>query len=884
MLTGAAGATHRTRWRFRYIQAQRNCISQHQQQPGEFVNKPDQYRLPRGVLPTRYELVLEPDLDRASFTGAVRIHVDVVETATEILLNALDLVITSAQVSATHGPIPTQVHNDAVAERITLTLAEPLGVGPATLDIQFSGELNDKLLGFYRSSYEANDGTTKTLATTQFESTNARRAFPCFDEPDLKAVFEVTLVVAQGLEAISCGPEVESQILADTRRRVKFAPTMVMSTYLVAFIVGELEYSETVDADGTDLRIVHVPGKGHLTGFALETGAAALTWLADYYGIAYPGEKLDMIAIPDFAFGAMENLGCVTYRETLLLVDPTTTPAAELSRIADVISHELAHMWFGDLVTMKWWNGIWLKEAFATFMEMAAVDAMHPEWRRWDQFGQSRSAAFAVDSLTSTRAIEFEVRSPAEAEGMYDILTYEKGAAVLRMLEQYLGPEAFRKAVHLYLDRYAYGNTENEDLWTAIEESTGEPVKATAESWIFQGGFPLVRVSRVSPTQISCTQTRFLLDGSESDGRLWHIPIILRVKVDGEIIEHRLLLSSLSEQVTFGGQVEWVVANAGGDGFYRVSYDDELRESLVGEVQEILTDLERHNLVDDTWAAVHAGHAPAIAFLRLVEGFASETDVGVWKAIAQGLGMLDRVLEGTARARFQVRVADLSTAALEVIGTQPAETEDSLTRETRAVLLGLAANIGADSEAIEWAKRVHKMAMVDPVSVDPNLASAALRVAAAHGTADDYQSVLATFSSAATPQEEVRYLYALADFPTEKQINETLAMTLTDQVRTQNAPFLIGRCLTNREHGAVAWEFLTHNWDEIVERYPSNSIVRMLEGVKALSRPDDAAAVGAFFETHEVAQGKLSLAQHLETLRINVALREREATALAAEL
>jgi aminopeptidase N len=848
------------------------------------VNKPDQYRLPRGVVPRHYELVLEPDLDQARFAGSVRIHVDVVEASTEILLNALDLDIAAARVVGARGPIDAQVHSDASAERITLTLADRLEIGQATLEIQFSGVLNDKLLGFYRSSYEAADGTTKILATTQFESTNARRAFPCFDEPDFKAVFEVTLVVAQGLEAISCGPEVESQILGDGRRRVRFAPTMIMSTYLVAFIVGELEYSETVDAGGTDLRIVHVPGKGHLTGFALETGAAALKWLADYYAIAYPGEKLDMIAIPDFAFGAMENLGCVTYRETLLLVDPTTTPAAELSRIADVISHELAHMWFGDLVTMKWWNGIWLKEAFATFMEMAAVDAMHPEWRRWDQFGQSRSAAFAVDSLASTRAIEFEVRSPAEAEGMYDILTYEKGAAVLRMLEQYLGPAAFREAVHLYLERYAYGNTENEDLWTAIEESTGEPVKATAESWIFQGGFPLVSVNRVSPTQITCTQTRFLLAGSQSDDRLWHIPIILRAKVDGEIIEHRLLLSSQSEQITFDGQVEWVVANAGGDGFYRVSYDDGLRESLVGEVQEILTSLERHNLVDDTWAAVHAGHAPAIAFLRLVEGFASETDVGVWKAIAQGLGTLNRVLDSADRSRFQVRVSDLSTAALEVIGTEPAEAEDSLTRETRAVLLGLAANVGENPAAIEWAKRVHNTAILDPAGVDPNLASTALRVVAAHGTADDYQSVLTTFSSAATPQEEVRYLYALADFPTEKQMNDTLAMTLTDQVRTQNAPFLVSRCLTNREHGAVAWEFITHNWDEIIERYPSNSIVRMLEGVKALSRPDDASAVGAFFETHEVAQGKLTLAQHLETLRINVALRKRESTALASEL
>ncbi|MFV1990857.1 MAG: M1 family metallopeptidase, partial [Acidimicrobiales bacterium] len=773
---------------------------------------------------------------------------------------------------------------DVDTERLLLTVGDEIAVGEAAIEIRFSGELNDKLHGFYRSRYEDTDGQMKTLATTQFESTNARRAFPCFDEPDFKAIFDITLVVASDLEAISCGPAVREVRLDDGRRQITFAPTMVMSTYLVAFIVGELEFSETVDAGGTELRIVHVPGKGHLTKFALDTGAFALVWLADYYGIAYPGEKLDMIAIPDFAFGAMENLGCVTYRETLLLVDPTTTPAAELSTVADVISHELAHMWFGDLVTMKWWNGIWLKEAFATFMEMAAVDAMHPEWRRWEQFGQARSAAFAVDSLRSTRAIEFKVQSPADAEGMYDVLTYEKGAAVLRMLEQYLTPDEFRKAVHLYLDRYSYANTENEDLWAAIEESTGEPVGAMAQSWIFQGGFPLISLKRVSATTVSCSQTRFLADGGESDGRRWHVPIILRAKVEGEVIEHRLLLSEEVGEVTFEGNVEWVVANAGGDGFYRVFYDEELMTALLDEAQEILSNLERHNLVDDSWAAVYAGHAPAISFVRLVEGFAAETNVGVWRAIARGLRTLDRILDGEARASLQLRVAGLAMSALDVIGTEPAAGEDSLTLEARAVLLELAANTANHPEAIEWANRIHRQATATPSEVDPNLASAALRVVSSHGTADDYESILSTFSSAATPQEEVRYLYALANFPDAKQMANTLEMALSANVRTQNAPFLVGRCLANREQGALAWDFVTTHWEEILRRYPSNSIVRMLEGVQALSQPNDARAVAEFFDTHEMPQGKMTLLQHLEILQTNVNLRERESAALTRDL
>ena len=250
-----------------------------------------------------------------------------------------------------------------------------------------------------------------------------------------------------------------------------------MSTYLVAFVVGPLEATDPVDVDGIALRVYHVPGKGHLTGFALDVGAFALRWFQDYYGIPYPGEKVDLLALPDFAAGAMENFGCITFRESLLLIDPATSTHSEQESVADVVAHELAHMWFGDLVTMRWWNGIWLNEAFATFMEIAACDAFRPDWDRWTTFGLERSAAFEVDSLESTRSIEFEVRSPADADGMFDVLTYQKGGAVLRMLEQYLGEERFRQGVGHYLRQHAYGNTETSDLWDAIEETSGQPVR-----------------------------------------------------------------------------------------------------------------------------------------------------------------------------------------------------------------------------------------------------------------------------------------------------------------------------------------------------------------------------------------------------------------------
>ncbi|MGH9283476.1 MAG: M1 family metallopeptidase, partial [Acidimicrobiales bacterium] len=400
----------------------------------------------------------------------------------------------------------------------------------------FTGALNDKLRGFYRSTYKDPSGATRTLAATQFEATDARRAFPCWDEPDRKATFQTTLVVDEGLAAISNTEAIEVTDLGEGRVQYEFAPTMRMSTYLVAFAVGPLEATEPQDVDGTPLRAVAVPGKAHLTGFALDLAAHSLRFFADYFGLPYPSSKLDLIALPDFAMGAMENLGAVTFRETLLLVDPDRATRAELERVADVVAHEVAHMWFGDLVTMRWWNGIWLNEAFATFMELLAVDAFRPEWRRWVTFGTSRDDAMVVDALSTTRPIEFPVRRPEEAEGMFDVLTYQKGAAVLRMLERHVGGDEFRKGISDYIARHSHANTETSDLWDAVEAATGEPARSIMETWIFQGGFPIVSAALTpTGTGLALSQRRFrylrAADGDESP--VWRVPVQLRASVDG---------------------------------------------------------------------------------------------------------------------------------------------------------------------------------------------------------------------------------------------------------------------------------------------------------------------------------------------------------------
>src|SRR6476620_5952567 len=503
------------------------------------------YRLPTTVIPERYELRLTPDLTSWTFTGREKVAIQITEAVRDIILNAAELELHRVSLKRSDGKVlQGRAISDPENERATLSFPETLAAGKAELMVEFSGVLNDKLHGFYRSTYKDAQGRDKPLASTQFESTDARRAFPCWDEPAFKAVFQVTLVVDQALTAISNARVVrETPVPGTSKKEVVFADSMKMSTYLVAFIVGEFEATEAVMVGHAPLRVWAVPGKGRLAKFAVDIGKASLEYFGRYYDIPYPGDKLDLIAIPDFASGAMENLGAITFRETALLVDEQKATRAELERVADVVSHENAHMWFGDLVTMKWWNGLWLNEAFATFMEMLAVDAWKPEWRRWDSFTISRAAAMQVDGLKSTRPIEFPVERPEEAAGMFDVLTYEKGASVLRMLEQYLGADKFRDGIRLYLRRHEYANAETTDLWDAVEESTKEPARALMDSWIFQAGYPLISVERKKSDLILSQRIfRYLQDGDNPD-RKFHVPVFLRAGTKQGMVNKTVLLT-----------------------------------------------------------------------------------------------------------------------------------------------------------------------------------------------------------------------------------------------------------------------------------------------------------------------------------------------------
>jgi puromycin-sensitive aminopeptidase len=806
----------------------------------------------------------------------VAITITIHEASTEIILNAQDLHVDGGSLIGASDRIEVvKVVPDEEAERVTVELAEEASPGEWSLDLRFHAPLNPSLTGFYLSTFLDEEGTERRIATTHFEATDARRAFPCWDEPDLKAVFGLTLVVPEAMTALSNGPEVAREPLPDGRVEVLFADTMPMSTYLVAYVVGPLVLSETRGGSGVPTRVACLAGREHLAPFALDCSDHALSWFADYYGIAYPGDKVDHVGLPDFAQGAMENLGCITYRETLLLTDPDTATQEEKLEVAETVAHELAHMWFGDLVTMRWWNGIWLNEAFATFMSMLCVDDYRPDWETWNMFARLRSIAFDVDSLSSTRPIEFPVHSPDDASGMFDTLTYTKGAAVLRMLERYLGGEGFRDGIRRYLREHSYGNTETHDLWDALEAETGEPVRRIMDAWIFQGGYPEVAVTRDGDV-LRFSQRRFLQSG-EDDGTRWPIPMMVRQVAGSEEREERVLVEAEGAELPLLAPDALVVANAGGHSFVRVTYDDELRRRLRSKAMDLLAPLERYQLVDDAWAAVQSGRGNAASFLELVDGFVEETDLRVWQAILTGLAWFDRFVDGGARDRFHDRVRGLVRPALERLGWESSSDESDLTRSLRGQLLQSLAITGDDPEA-----KAHARELVGSTAgEDPQLVSAAVEIVAATGGPADYQTYLERYRAAGAPQEEQRYLFAIPRFDDADLVDRSLVWSLGEDVRKGDTPFVLGRAMTLRDNGPRAWRFVADHWDRLNEHLAASNVITLARALPYLTQPDVVDEVQTFFEGHDIPQSRLQLRQSLERQRVTSAMRTRVAPELA---
>ncbi len=813
------------------------------------------FRLPRTVVPRQYRLSFALDVEGGdSFTGQAAIAVDVRAPVDTVLLNAADLSIDAVAVSVAGGPsVPATAQLLPQEERLAIRPSTPLAPGRHTLHIRFTGTFAAQLRAFYRVDTRSAAGEPAHLAVTNAFPTDARRVFPCWDEPDFKATFVVAATVPAGSTALSNAPETSSDILPDGRRRVSFAETMPMSTYLLTLVVGPLELTSPVaTAGGIPVRIAAAPGEMGLTAVAQAAAVEALDFLADYFGVPCPTPKMDHVAIPNFAAGAMENLGVVTYRREALLADPARSSLDDRRRIASTVAHETSHMWFGDLVTMAWWNGCWLNEAFATFMAQMVLDATHPEWDVWTAFAGRKNAALAIDALSTTRPIDFPVVDPAAAYGMFDVLTYTKGAAVIRMLEQHLGPRAFRRGIHTYLERHRHGNATTADLWAALESCSTVPVAPIADSWITQGGFPLVSASLSPDGQaLTLSQSRFRYDGAPDD-RAWEIPVV--VGFHGPRMpdtRQQAILGRHPLSLPLPPDTAYVLVNEDSTGFFRVRYDERLWPRIT-ESWAHLADRDKLSLLEDAWALVQAGRAPVGHVLRLWSRLADERHPDVWQATARGMTLLLSLAPSALRPSAAAQIAAIASPALEAVGWQPHDGESAASAQLRAALVRLLGTAAEDRAVVEQAQALARGHLAGTAPLAQSLMGAVMAAAAVRGTPEDWARYREAMALAPTPQEHLRYHQALAQFRDPQLVDQTLRYYLSSDTPLQNRATGLGAALSHPHSARAAWTLLEQRWDEVLATFPTASVGRVLQAIGAIVDPALANRIRTWLDAHPV--------------------------------
>ena len=855
----------------------------------DLITSPTAYRLPTTVRPQRYELAFEPDLDAFTFSGreTVTIHVD--EPTSVVQLHAAELSIASASVVLPGGEtLPaTSVDIEPEAERATISFPRPLPKGEAALSLTFTGELNDQMRGFYRSQYEGADGTKRYLACTQFEATDARRAFPCWDEPSIKAEFDVTMIVSGSAVAISNMPQSAERPLPGDRREVIFERTPRMSTYLLAFVVGDLACVQDTADSGTLVRVWTTRGKEEQGRFALEHSLKILAYMDDYFGIPYPLPKLDHIAVPDFAAGAMENWGAITYRETALLFDRENSSAQARQRILEVVAHEMAHMWFGDLVTMEWWDDLWLNESFASWMGDKAVDHLYPQWQMWTQFvSHDTNAALGLDGLRNSHPIEAKVNDPAEIRELFDAISYSKGGSVLRMLEDFLGAETFRKGLHRYLAAHEYANARTEHLWSALSEASDRPVTQIMDSWVKQVGYPVLdaRFTRTAETTtVELQQARFLYDhllgDGEADTTVWQVPV--GVRQQGAAEREAILMEgdSAAMALTSSGMAPaWIKVNAGQTGFFRVRYSDEEWDLLREAVASLsLPPIDRIGLQNDAYALMRAGHLSAVVFLSMAQAFVNETDATVWGDLAANLrGFEALLLDEPFLERYREFGRDLFATIAPTVGWDARPGEEHLDALRRSTVLGQYGAYGDDATLAE-ARRRFESYLDEPSSLPPDLRGVVLGLVGQEGDRETYDTLWQLEHEAPLQEEKMRLLGALTRFKDRELLADLLDRSLGDEVRSQDAMSVIVQTAGNKDGRDLAWRFAQDNWAELDRRYGKGGfaimrLVGITGGFTTMERHDE---VKAFFETHPAPSATRTIQQSLERIRLNVKWLER---------
>jgi aminopeptidase N len=843
-------------------------------------------RLPANAHPEHYSLALTPDLKAAVFTGTETIDLILDSPSPTITLNAAEIKFLSVKAGPQSAPQTALVTLDDAKEQATFTFPQPL-FGKVTLTIAYTGILNDKLRGFYLSKTKA-----RNYAVTQFEPTDARRAFPSFDEPAYKATYDLALTV-DALDTVISNTNQIADIPAGAmngvaKHTLKFATTPRMSTYLVAFQVGDFKCTSG-SSDGVPIRACATPDKVQLTKPAVEAAKYILHYYDSYFGIKYPMPKLDMVAIPDFEAGAMENFGCITYRETDLLLDEKTASTNARKNVALVVAHEMAHQWFGDMVTMQWWDNLWLNEGFATWMESKPVAKWHPEWNIDQDDAQELDRTLDYDSGRITRTIRAKADTPAEINEEFDGIAYGKAGAVLGMVENYLGEETFRQGVHNYLAAHLYANATAEDFWNAQTATSHQPIDKIMQTFVAQPGVPLLTFGDGATGRAPVTQSRFFLaaeqgigaSGNVADAQRWTLPVCL--KTTGKPICRVLSAGDSALPSAADAPMPFFYANAGAQGYYRTQYTPAQLAAITAQAETALNPAERISLLGDRWALTRSGQGNVADFLNLVLAFKQDPNANVVESAIQKSGaILWKIADKQDHERME-SVFHAQFAPIYATLGKPSKSDSIDRQELRATLfrlLGGAKDPAILAEARTIAERIYSTGGKQDPTLDPAFQNAAIAVAATNGDATLYEKILAASKTITNPEQQTQALFTLAAFEQPALITRTLDYTVSGAVRNQDSWILLATLLQNPDTRTQSWDYIRQNWDKVRAQFTTNSGVRVVGALGSFCTVQQRDEVTSFFSTHPVEASERTLAKSIQAIDDCIQLRTAQQPSL----
>jgi aminopeptidase N len=832
-------------------------------------------RLPAGVSPEHYYLWFAPDLDKATFRGKETIAVNIAAPTSTITLHAAEIAFGEVTIEAGGKAQPAKVTLNDKDETATLTVPTAVPRGKATVSITYTGILNDKLRGFYLS--KANG---RKYAVSQMEATDARRAFPSFDEPAYKATFSVTLMIDAADSAISNGKQVSDTPGPEPgKHTIVFAPTPKMSSYLVALLVGDF-VCRSGSVGTTPIRVCSTPDKRALTAFALTAAEQQVKFFNDYFGIPYPYEKLDIIGVPDFAAGAMENAGAITFRERMLLADEKTASVSIRKSVASVIAHELAHQWFGDLVTMKWWDDIWLNEGFATWAANKPLAAWKPDWNMNVNAATETQVALGLDSLRSTRAIHTAVTTTAEINEVFDPIAYQKTGGVLGMIEAYVGPEKFRQGISSYLSKYALGNAAGEDFWNEMTRVTEKPVNRIMKSFVEQPGAPMLTAKTTcvnGSTDVAIKQSRFVgtPDAPKTlTAQHWTLPVCVKTATGPATCT---IVTEEAQTIRTPGCGPAMI-NADAHGYYLTDYDPAALTVLAKRTPP-LSAPEKISLLGDEWRMARAGRHDIGAYLDLAAALAHDTTPEVAGEIASRVStVMTDIADAGQRAQFEAWVREQFRPALDAVGLPANEGDSDEVNSLRGILVQL---LSSDPDVQRRARELVERYLEQPASLPPTLVAPMLQVAAAGGDSRLYDQYVARMkASVATPEEYYRFFNALAAFKAPELRERTLKFALSADARSQDTPLLLAQLLVSPSSQDAAWAFLTSQWSAVVAKVGTfQGIPAVANALGAFCSTAKSAEIKDFFAAHPVPEAARTLQQSYERIGACVAVDARQSPA-----